>query len=110
MKDINKPGLATSEGAKHTFGIIYKMIQKSTPMEFVQLIEKTTLRLNLIFRNGFGTFLDPQNGYDLTFTYFIELIRDESPPVMDGYFEIDPNGSPVVDQLSGAVGKVMYYT
>ena len=27
MRDINKPGLATSEGAVHTFGILCKMIR-----------------------------------------------------------------------------------
>ena len=79
-------------------------------MEFVQLIEKTTRRLNLIFRNVFGTSCDPQKGYASTFTDFIEISRDESPPVMDGYIEIDTNGSPVIDQLWGAVGEVMSYT
>ena len=79
-------------------------------MEFVQLIEKTTRRLNLIFCNGFGTSCYPQKGYASTFADFIELSRDEIPPVMDGYSEIDPNGSPVVDQLWGAVGEVMSYT
>ena len=41
---------------------------------------------------------------------YIELIHDEIPPVMDGSVEIDTNGSPVVDQLWGAVGKLMSYT
>ena len=59
MKDINKPGLATSDGAEHTFGILRTIIRDFTPMEFVQLIEKTTRRINLILRNGFGTSRDP---------------------------------------------------
>ena len=71
MKDINKPGLANSEGADHIFDIIRTMIQEFTPMEFVQLIEKTTRRLNLIFRNGFDTSRNPQKGYALTFRDFI---------------------------------------
>ena len=79
-------------------------------MEFVQLIEKKNCRLNLIFRNGFGTSRDPHKGYASTFKDFIELIHDESPPVMDGSVEIDPNGSPVVEQFWGAVGEVMSYT
>ena len=74
-------------------------------MEFVQLIENTTRRINLIFRNGFGTSCDPQKGYALTFTDFIELSRDESPPVMDRYVEINPNGPLVVEHLWGAVEK-----
>ena len=78
-------------------------------MKFVKLIEKTTCQLNLIFRNGFGTSRDPQKGYDLTFTGFIELSRDESSPVMDGYVKIYPNGSPFVEKFWGAVGKVMSY-
>ena len=110
MKDINKPGLATSEGAEHTFGILRTMTREFTLMEFVQLIENTTRRLNLIFCNGFGTSRDPQKGYASTFTDFIELSHDESPPVMDGSVEIYPNGSPVVEQLWGAVGEVMSYT
>ena len=32
MKDINKPVLATSDGAEHTFGILRKMIREFTPM------------------------------------------------------------------------------
>ena len=79
-------------------------------MEFVQLIEKTTCRLNLIFRNVFGTSHDPQKGYASNFTDFIEISRDEIPPVMDGSIEIDPNGSPVVEQLWGAVGELMSST
>ena len=110
MEDIKKPGLDTSEGKKHTFGILRTMIREFTPMEFVQLIEKTNLRLNLIFSNGFGTFCDTQKGYASTFTDFIELSRDESPPMMDGSFEIDTNGSPVVYQLWGAVVEGMSYT
>ena len=46
----------------------------------------------------------------MTFTDFIELSRDESPLVMDGYIEIDSNGSLVVEQLWGAVSKVISYT
>ena len=38
MKDINNPGLAISEGAEKTFGIISTMIREFTPMEFVQFI------------------------------------------------------------------------
>ena len=83
MRDINKPGLATSDGAEHTFGILRTIIRDFTPMEFVQLIEKTTRRLNLIFRNGFGTSHDPQKGYASTFTDFIELSHDESPPRLE---------------------------
>ena len=110
MIDINKPGLATSEGAEHTFGILRTMIREFTPMEFVQLIEKTTHRLNLIFCGGFGTSRDPQKGYASTFTEFIEISLDEILPVMDGSVEIDPNVSPVVEKLWGAVGEVMSYT
>ena len=110
MKDINKPGLTTSEGAEHNFGILRTMIREFTPIEFVKLIEKTTRRLNLIFRNGFYTSLDTQKGYASTFTDFIELSRDEIPPAMDGSVGIDTNGSLVVEQLWGAVGEVMYYT
>ena len=62
-------------------------------MEFVQLIDKKTCWLNLIFRNGFGTYRDPQKGYASNFTDFIKLSCDESPPVMDGSVEIIPNGS-----------------
>ena len=105
MKYINKPGLATSEVADHTFGILRTTIREFTPMEFVQLMEKATRRLNLIFCNGFGTSRDPQKGYALTFTDFIELIRDDSPPVLDGYVEIDPNGSLVVEQLGERLEK-----
>ena len=54
-------------------------------MEFVQLTEKKTRRLNLIFRNGFGTSPYQQKGYASTFTDFIDLSRDDIPPVMDGY-------------------------
>ena len=79
-------------------------------MEFVQLIEKTTCRLNLIFCNVFGTSRYQYRGCASTFTDFIELSRDERPPVMDGYVEIDPSVFPVVWQLWGAVGKVMSYT
>ena len=32
MKDINKTGFATSEGAEHTFGILRIMIREFTPM------------------------------------------------------------------------------
>ena len=71
MKDTNKPGLGTSEGAEHTFGILRTMIRDFTPMEFVQLIEKKNSRLNLIFRNGFCTSRDPKKGYASTFTDFI---------------------------------------
>ena len=110
MKDINTPGLDTSEGAEYTFGILSTMIREFTPMEFVQLIEKTTCRLNMNFCNGFGTYRDPQKVYASTFTDFIDLSRDDIPPVMDGSVEIDPNGSPFVDQLWGAVGEVIYYT
>ena len=110
MRYTNKPGLATREGSEHTFGIIRTIIQEFTPMEFVQLIENTTCRLNLIFRNGFGTSCDPQKGCALSLTDFIELSRDESPPVRYGSVEIDPNISLVVEQLLGAVGKVMSYT
>ena len=46
----------------------------------------------------------------MTFTDFIELSRDEIPPVVDGSVEIDPNGSLVVEQFWGAVGEVMSYT
>ena len=46
----------------------------------------------------------------MTLTDFIALSRDESLPVMDGSVEIDPNGSPVVEKLWGAVGEVMSYT
>ena len=76
-------------------------------MEFVQFIEKTTRWLNLIFCNEFGTYFDPQKGYALTFTDFIELSRDESLPVRYGSVEIDPNISLVVEQFLGAVDKVM---
>ena len=79
-------------------------------MEFVQLVYKTTRRLNLIFCNGFETSFDPQKGYTSTFTDFIELSRYESPPVMDGYVEINPNDSLFVEKLWGAVGEVMSYT
>ena len=72
-KDIKNPGLATSEGAYHTFGILGTIIQDFTPMEFVQLIEKTTRWLNLIFRNIFGTSLDPHKCYASTFTDFIDI-------------------------------------
>ena len=60
MEDINKSGLASIKVKEHTFGIISTMIREFTPMEFVQLIEKTTRRLNLIFRNGFGSSRNPQ--------------------------------------------------
>ena len=105
MKYVNKPGLATSYGAEHIFGIIRTMIREFTPMDFVLLIERKTFCISLIFRNGFGTSRDSQKGYHSTFTDFIELSRDESPPVMDRYVEIDPNGSPVVEHLWGAVEK-----
>ena len=65
-------------------------------MESVKLIEKTTRRINLIFRNGFDTSRNPQKGYALTFRDFIERSHDYIPPVMDGSFEIDPKGSPFV--------------
>ena len=76
----------------------------------MQLIEKRTRRLNLIFCNGFVTSRDPQKGYASTFTDFIVLSRDERPPLMNGSVEIYPNGSPVVEKLWGAVGKVISYT
>ena len=110
MKDINNPGLATIEGSEHTFGILRTMIQEFTPMEFLQLIEKKNHRLNLIFHNGSGTSHDLQKGYDSNFTDFIGFSRVESPPVMYGSVEINPNGSPVVEQLWGAVDKLMSYT
>ena len=110
MKYINKPGLATSEGVEHIFGILHTMIREFKPMEFVQLIEKTTFWLNLIFRNGFVTSCDPQKGYASNFTDFIGISRDERPPVMDGSVEIYTNFYPVVEQLWGAVDEVMSYT
>ena len=60
MKDITKPGLATSEGAEHTFGMLHTIVREFTTMQFVQLIEKTNRRLNLIFCNKFSTSCDPQ--------------------------------------------------
>ena len=79
-------------------------------MELVKLTDKTNCRINLIFRNGFGTFRDPQKGYSLTLTDYIELSRDEIPPVIDGSVEIDSNVSLVAEQLWLAVGKLMSYT
>ena len=110
MKYINKPGLATSEGAEHTFGIIRTIIREFTPIECVLLAEKKTFCINLLFCNGFGTYRDTQKGYDSTFTDFIELSCDESMPVMDGSVEIHQNGSTVVEQLWVAVDEVMSYT
>ena len=109
MKDITKPGLATSEGAEHTFGMLRTIVREFTTMQFVQLVEKTTRRLNLMFLNGFSTSRDPQKGYASTFKDFIEHCHDERPSMMDGSVEVDPNGSPVVEELWSAVGKVIAY-
>ena len=99
VKEINKPRLDTIEGAEHNFGILRTVIRVFTQMEFLQLIEKTTGRLKLIFCNGFGTFRYPQKGYASTFMECIDLSLDESLPAMDGSVVIDPNGSLVVEQM-----------
>ena len=109
MKDITKPELATSEGEEHTFGMLRTIVREFNTMQFIQLIEKKTRRLNLIFRNGFSTSRDPQKGYAATFTKFIDLSRDEIPPVMDGTVEINRDGSPVVEQLWDMVSNAMAF-
>ena len=41
---------------------------------------------------------------------FIEISRDDIPPVIYVSVEIDKNGSTFVEQLWGVVGEVIYYT
>ena len=103
QRDVTKPGLATSEGAEHTHGMLRTVRREFTMLEFIQMIAKVTRRLNLMFRNDYLATRDPQKGYASTFRAFIELSRDEGMPEMDGSVVIDRNGAPVVQQTRDTV-------
>ena len=59
--DVSKPGLATSESAEHIFGMSRRVVREFTitTLDFIQIVEKVTRRLNIMFCNGFKPSRDP---------------------------------------------------
>ena len=83
--DVTKPSLATSESAEHIFGISRTVVREFTTLDFTQIIEKVTCRLNIMFHNDFNPSPVPQKGYDgAPFADFIGLSRDTNCVGTDG--------------------------
>ena len=69
-------------------------------MEFVQIIEKVTYRLSVMFSCDLMSSRDPQKGYGATFADLIARSRDTSDMRPDGaYVAIDPSGKAVAEQM-----------